>query len=350
MGQLFSIYTFALHRATSKGSLVDVKSIIDSGVDVDQTNRQGQTALHIAASQGYLHLIRFLLTNGCDLHFQDENGSTALHLATDFGHIEIVDFLLFKGACVQKQDNKGYTPLHWACIHGHVDIAVLLLGYGAPINAKDNYLWTPLHWVCYHAYLDFIDVLFENGANFDAKDIDGWFPGERFSRWVEEKEKVAVQSKLNKLIHPQIETEQTAEITQAKKRGSTCVNQKVRSPRKTTQKKKHSDKIRKRKVPKLKMESPFELQLNKQIILEGKGYPNYRAHKPPIPYGNLRESNGKDICPNSPMSDRTLLDKNKPIIQQKRLRLPSRKWHAYRLTDKEKNTADLKGNARSYTP
>ena len=81
----------ALHAATINGDLVVVKTLLEEGADVNQTNkyvveglaeegavshacccRYGQAPIHKAAEGGHLSTLEFLVARGADVHAQDE--------------------------------------------------------------------------------------------------------------------------------------------------------------------------------------------------------------------------------------------------------------------------------------
>ena len=57
--------------------------LIDSGIDVDLLNDDGESPLHLAADRGRLASVELLLKNGADLTLKDKDGKTALELAQE---------------------------------------------------------------------------------------------------------------------------------------------------------------------------------------------------------------------------------------------------------------------------
>ena len=59
-----SIVRFAkaskIHEAARKGDLATVKKLVEHGVSINVTDKDGQTPLQIAAAKGYMEIVRFL--------------------------------------------------------------------------------------------------------------------------------------------------------------------------------------------------------------------------------------------------------------------------------------------------
>ncbi|TMW69729.1 hypothetical protein Poli38472_001885 [Pythium oligandrum] len=71
-----------LRKAAKKGELSSVKALLDEGVDLTASDKDGRPALHLASYYGHLDVVRELLgREACDVTLPDEYGSTALHLA-----------------------------------------------------------------------------------------------------------------------------------------------------------------------------------------------------------------------------------------------------------------------------
>jgi ankyrin repeat protein len=59
-----------------------VKFLLDSGVDVNQANKAGDTAMHLAAGAGFASIIQLLADHGANVNASNQKGQTPLALVT----------------------------------------------------------------------------------------------------------------------------------------------------------------------------------------------------------------------------------------------------------------------------
>ena len=94
------------------------------------------TPLHVRVLQRDFPWVHRYIESGLDLDVRDSNGNTALHHASLLGETELVVMLIDHGANVHAATVSGYTPLHKAAVGGHVRCIEHLL------RAKSNVLAT----------------------------------------------------------------------------------------------------------------------------------------------------------------------------------------------------------------
>ena len=70
--------------------------------------------LHISIDSGHQGVVRTLLDSGVDVNERDGDGSTALHLAVQMRQDAIIRLLLERGALTNLKDTRGKTPTHLA--------------------------------------------------------------------------------------------------------------------------------------------------------------------------------------------------------------------------------------------
>src|SRR4030065_1458801 len=74
-----------------------------------------------------LALRMFWIFKRINVNATDKNGNTALYCAAKGGHKDMAEFLIAKGADVNARNNDGFTPLHYAALIGQEDVAALLI-------------------------------------------------------------------------------------------------------------------------------------------------------------------------------------------------------------------------------
>ena len=124
-----------IHRAVASRNVQAIKDFLDSGIDVNAKNNDGETPLdvtdgdkeiidllrklggknttiHRAVAAGNFEEIKEFLTSGGNVNeLSSSSKSTLLHLAVWNGHEKIVQYLLTKGADINPKNNLGFTPV-----------------------------------------------------------------------------------------------------------------------------------------------------------------------------------------------------------------------------------------------
>ncbi|UYV77959.1 hypothetical protein LAZ67_15003037 [Cordylochernes scorpioides] len=93
---------FNLLEAVRKGDLAKIKYLINEGVDVNGTDKLGQTPLHLASESGNLNVIKLLIEYGADIEARNSFNQTPLHFAAKHEHTSIIIELINSGALVQR--------------------------------------------------------------------------------------------------------------------------------------------------------------------------------------------------------------------------------------------------------
>ena len=148
--------------AAAGGNLTTVRSLLQQGVNVDQTTKRGSTALMHAAS---IAMMQLLLENGADINKASHDGNTPLSWACMGSNIEEARYLLEQGADRDKADSIGLTPLHSVAAQyaridyrggpdittpdqrrAEVEIAKLLMVDSADLNAREHNGRLPIYY------------------------------------------------------------------------------------------------------------------------------------------------------------------------------------------------------------
>jgi ankyrin repeat protein len=115
-----------------------VKSLLNTGIDVNQTYGNKLTALMWAA--GYSNdvppndavaMIQLLLRKGALIDLKDNRGWTAMMTAANMGHWEVIEILIKAGADIHTKSNDGKTAAKLASASGHQKAVAILRASGA---------------------------------------------------------------------------------------------------------------------------------------------------------------------------------------------------------------------------
>ncbi|XP_062874715.1 ankyrin repeat domain-containing protein 50 [Trichomycterus rosablanca] len=162
-----------LANAAYSGNLDVVNLLVSRGASMELEDNHGQTPLTLAARQGHTKVINCLI--GCDanINHTDHDGWTALRSAAWGGHSEVVSALLYAGAKVDCADADSRTALRAAAWGGHEDIVLNLLQHGAEVNKADNEGRTALIAAAYMGHREIVEHLLDHGAEVNHEDVDG---------------------------------------------------------------------------------------------------------------------------------------------------------------------------------
>ncbi|BES87718.1 Death-associated protein kinase [Nesidiocoris tenuis] len=166
-----------LLSAIKEGNMSNFEDILNSGhVDVNQTNKHGETGLHLAAASGQIEMVRLLLMCGANVSTPDCQGDTPLIQATRHSHIDVVILLIKSGACVSLQNQEGDTALHVAAAWGDLAIIKVLVENGAMLHIPNHICQHPLHVAISRRHSSVALFLINSGTDIDIHDSDGNAP------------------------------------------------------------------------------------------------------------------------------------------------------------------------------
>ncbi|OAQ62662.1 ankyrin repeats (3 copies) domain-containing protein [Pochonia chlamydosporia 170] len=195
-----------LHSAVRARNEEAAKVLIESGADIEATDRRGLTViwhaikfkctgtleilLHKGANTncrdsvgnaplisaitgGNLAAVKALLTYDAGLKTDPALGARAILLATMEGRADMIQMLVDAGVDI----HGGPTPaLHGAVLAGHDEVIHVLLRNGADVNGTDEENHTALHWAALHGCSSAAEILFANGADPMIRADDGGTP------------------------------------------------------------------------------------------------------------------------------------------------------------------------------
>ena len=147
-----------------------------TGVDVDVSNRRGQTALHLAAGKGCASTVRCLLEHDANVNKKDRNGETSVVKAIKGGYDKIVQALFDKGADMHITYEDGWTVLHHAICQPNAGLVKFLLELAPHLkDAADHAGHTALHHCAEREWIDQAKALLPEDprkrVDVDAQDL-----------------------------------------------------------------------------------------------------------------------------------------------------------------------------------
>lgn len=83
--------------------------------------------LQTAAREGNVDRLKKLIDQGIDINSTDKNGVSALHIAVTENNVKLVEFLIEQnGIILSNIDSHGNSPLYYACLNGYQSITGIL--------------------------------------------------------------------------------------------------------------------------------------------------------------------------------------------------------------------------------
>ncbi|CAI9744078.1 E3 ubiquitin-protein ligase MIB2-like isoform X14 [Octopus vulgaris] len=173
----------ALHYAVESHKKAAVALLVSRGANVNKQDSGGETPLHLAVRKNYEDVVKVLLNskenNNLQVNQQRRDGWIALHFPCCCGRKDVVELPLQQnGIDVNAVENKGWTALHVACRYGSKDVVELLLKHkDTDVNAETKQGHTPLHLASFHGRKDVVDFLLQqNGIDVNKVNLEGDTP------------------------------------------------------------------------------------------------------------------------------------------------------------------------------
>ena len=160
--------TTALHWAAYNDDAETAELLVKAGANVNAVNNYGVPPLAQACINGNAAIVKLLLAAGADANATMKGGETVLMLAARSGNVEAVKALLARDASTKTRERLGQTALMWAAAEGHTDVVLELLKAGADINAKLDSGFTPFFFAVREGRLDTVRAFLKAGIDVNA--------------------------------------------------------------------------------------------------------------------------------------------------------------------------------------
>lgn len=170
---------YAAHAMHKPVPQLEVKKTVAAGAEekkqlaaitVEQAKQLKELFEEIAEKDASgLVMIQKFIDSKMDLNMPDGNGDTPLSFAIDFGNTKAAEMLIKAGVDVNKPAYGGTTPLMLAARGGHLDLAKLLLAKGARVNEQDMHKNNALMFAIKEKNAELVAALLKAKANIFLK-------------------------------------------------------------------------------------------------------------------------------------------------------------------------------------
>ena len=148
-----------------------VKTLISQGISPNLVDLNGNPILVLAIKDRSYKVIDVLLVaKGMDVDLSNKQGETPLMMASINGDLPLVKTLVLKNKA--QLDHISWTPLHYACAKGHLDIAKFLIANGAKVDSLSLGGTTPLMMAVQSGNELLVKLLLDKGANLQLRNSE----------------------------------------------------------------------------------------------------------------------------------------------------------------------------------
>lgn len=162
----------ALWRAVSGGDFNEARAALAAGASCNFSIKDGYFLWYEAILADEENVIKLLIDSGLDMNGTDRHGRSAVSFAANMGRLNVLKILLDAGATVDPLDPAGATPLFVA----HARTIPLLATRGARLDGVDEVGNTALHYAVWDLDADRVRALLAAGAQPLPKNVDGDTP------------------------------------------------------------------------------------------------------------------------------------------------------------------------------
>ncbi|PYH75446.1 ankyrin [Aspergillus uvarum CBS 121591] len=168
--------TTACFLAVELGYTHLLEAFLQSGIDPNLKNYEGQPLLHRAVFRDNLGAVKKLLEREADIDLEDDNRRTALTAHAQNRNFSVLKYLRHKGANVNHTGMDGVHELYRAAAFGNKDIMEFFLEAGVNPSVTNVYGWTPFHEASANGHIDCVKLLIAKKANHSPVSDTGLTP------------------------------------------------------------------------------------------------------------------------------------------------------------------------------
>ena len=149
-----------------------VKSLLSKGVNPNSVDANGNPMLILAIKDRSNNVIELLLKDPkIDVDLSNKSGETPLMIASIDGNLPLAKTLVLQNKALL--DHISWTPLHYACAKGHLDVAQFLIANGATVDSMSLGNTTPLMMAVQSGNEQLVKLLLDKGADLQLRNAQG---------------------------------------------------------------------------------------------------------------------------------------------------------------------------------
>ena len=177
---LFSPFSFAqtsgqitdFAKAAKFDDVSTVQSLLTKGVNPNTVDANGNPMLILAIKDRSTNVIDLLLGDPkIDVDLSNKSGETPLMIASIEGNLPLVKTLVLQNKALI--DHISWTPLHYACAKGHLEVAQFLIANGATVDSLSLGNTTPLMMAVQSGNEQLVKLLLDKGADLQIRNAQG---------------------------------------------------------------------------------------------------------------------------------------------------------------------------------
>ena len=155
-----------------KNQLKKIRAVISGRANINIQNKEGLTALMLIASSGDDSTIRALISAKADLDAEDKDGNTALIYAVQNNNVGGAKAIIRGKPNLNKQNKNGNNALMIASENGFEEVVRSLISAKANLDMQNNKGDTALLLSVYNKKNNVVKILIDAGADINIKNKD----------------------------------------------------------------------------------------------------------------------------------------------------------------------------------